>query len=402
MDVFKNSQGKVWYGIHMYPGVAEYRDKNEKPYRVLVLENAIRAMDPTFQARPVFVHHVDDVEQDIDALRGEADGWVVESFYNAADGNHWVKFITVTEKAEEAITKKGWRLSNCYVPKGPMGGKGLWNGVTYEKEIKDGEYEHLAIVPNPRYEQSVILTPEQFKKYNADKALECERIANSKKEKPQMKLKLFKKAKVENELDLAELCVQLNSGRELSIEQMVNELNAVDDKMKKPQLANLNDMVEYGGESMSLNALLEKHKAACNELAELKAAKANIDSPDEDGDSSDDGEAGIELTNVDDDKEAKEKAEDLVEHEEAEMEEKAQNEEDDEKKDDKKADKKEDKKSNASSKPAPTKDELEARRKAKEKADKLRNAHNQASEEPAPLNLSDDRVARGKSRYGSN
>lgn len=186
---------KVYYGLHMAPGVAEYKEPDSKPYRILIGEETIKNMDSTFQGRPVYVQHVDEVN--LDKIQIEADGYVVESFFNSIDGKHWVKFIVVSDKGHEAI-RNGWRLSNSYIPKRFSGG-GLWHGVEYSKEIIDGEYDHLAIVQNPRYDESVILTPEQFKNYNGEKEIELKKIANAKnKETNKMKLNLFKKQKIEN------------------------------------------------------------------------------------------------------------------------------------------------------------------------------------------------------------
>lgn len=362
----KNSKGSVWYGMHFYPGVAEYAEPGKQTYRVFLNEDTIRSMDASFAGRPVFVMHVDEVEQDVDVLRGEADGWVTESFYNASDGKHWCKFIAVSEKAEQAI-KRGFQLSNCYIPKA-FGQGGLWNGVSYAKEITGGEYEHLAIVPNPRYEESVILSPEQFKKYNEDKLVELKRMSNSNKESGFM-LKFFKRAKVENAIDLEGMSVVLpKSTREVTIEQMVNELDAFELAKKEPKIANGDHLVECGGKKMTLNELLEKHKAMNDELEAMKAEKAKNDDPDEVGDPShgDVDESTADVMNDEDEEEKKRKKKEAEEAAEK------------------------------------TKNDLaEAKRVAKEKADKVRNADKNVAPETAVVHMSADRVARGKVRYGS-
>ena len=177
----ENTNGQIFYGIHFYPGVAEYQEPNKAPYRVFLNETTLRQMDSTFAGKPIFVHHVEDVDSKLDNVRAEADGWVSESFFNEADGKHWVKFIIVSERGLQAV-RSGWKLSNAYIPKS-FGPGGLWNGVEYAQQIMNAEYEHLAIVPNPRYEESVILTPEQFKKHNDDLKDELKKIANSKGDK---------------------------------------------------------------------------------------------------------------------------------------------------------------------------------------------------------------------------
>jgi len=86
--------------------------------------------------------------------------------------------LIVSDKAHEAV-KKGWAVSNCYSPT-EYGGGGVYHDIGYQKEVKNGEYEHLAIVPNPRYEEAVIMDPEAFKKYNEGKQQEIQQLKNSK------------------------------------------------------------------------------------------------------------------------------------------------------------------------------------------------------------------------------
>lgn len=215
---FKNNTtgGKIYYGIHFYPGLAQYQDEgSDDPYRVYLNEDTLRKMDPTFAGKPVFVQHVDEVDPVLDNLRGEADGWVVESFFNESDGKHWVKFIVVSDEGERAI-RRGMRLSNAYIPKAFKEGGGLWNGIPYEKEITDGEYEHLAIVDDPRYEESVIKTPEEFKQYNLEQKEELKKLSNSKKG-AKMNFNLFKP-----KLRLDEK-ILMPSGRVISLQKLINE-----------------------------------------------------------------------------------------------------------------------------------------------------------------------------------
>lgn len=346
----KNAKGSVYYGMHFYPGVAQYDEPGKEPFRVFLNEDTLRKMDASFAGRPIFVMHVDEVEADIDLLRKEADGWVVESFYNEADGKHWVKMLICSDKGERAI-KQGMKLSNCYVPK-QFGSGGLWNGVPYDKQVEGGEYEHLAIVPNPRYEESIVLTPEEFRDYNNAKKLELSKIAN---QGDTMKLTFFKRAKVENALDLEETMVQLpKSKREISIAQLVNEADEHEKKKEEPQMANDDHQVEVGDKKMKVselkdayNALVEKHK---NDDADMENAE--------------DKEEPKDVENSEDD-EAKKDAEKLVAHEEKEIE--------------------------------------EAKKKnALEKAKKLANANKKMYENEPDVTFDPfDKVNRGKARYGN-
>lgn len=381
MNKIENTQGKIYYGIHFYPGVAEYQEPGADPYRVFLNENTLRSMDPTFAGKPIFVEHVDEVDPHLDELRKEADGWVIESFFNQADGKHWVKFIVVSEKGDRAI-QAGLKLSNAYVPNGFTQG-GLWNGVTYSKEIISGEYEHLAIVKHPRYEESIILTPEEFKKYNEEKVNELKKLSNSKQGEAQMKLNFFKRSKVENTID-PELCVILpKSGKEMTITQLVNDAD-MKEADKNSGLADMSHKVKmHDGSYCNVGELLEKHKAMCDELATMKETKK--DSEEKESDLSTEGEdvesesspemkddmgedSSGSLEDSEDDEEAKKKALQLAEHEEKEIQ------------------------------------AAKKKNEAKVKAERLKNANLRSNilENEAPtLEMSADRVARGRARYGS-
>lgn len=220
-----NQMPQVWYGRHMSPGVAEYRE-GDKVTRILLNESTIRAMDATFPGKPVYVGHVDSVNP---ATVERADGYVVESFFNEADSCHWVKFLAVTDKAHAAI-RQGYRLSNAYKVKDYRPG-GMSKGVDYTNEVTKGEYEHLALVTDPRYEDSIVLSPSQFKEYNQSRELELRSIANTADVTPALTEKgmlhtmftFFKKTKVENSAEFLETVVKLPvSGKEMTIAECIS------------------------------------------------------------------------------------------------------------------------------------------------------------------------------------
>lgn len=270
--MIKNSSGKIFYGMHFYPGVAEYKSEDEQ-YRLFLNEDTIRKMDASFSGKPVFLDHVDSVEKKVDKLKNQADGWVFESFYNKCDGKHWVKFVAVSEKAINAI-KMGFKLSNSYLPL-EYGPSGIWNGVEYDKEVLNAEYEHLALVDNPRYDESIILDPEQFKKYNLEKE---KQISNSKQENKTMALSFFKKEKVSNEVDYASVLTTLpKSKKELTIEQVINAADEAEMK-KKENKADMNGMVKVNEkEEMKVSDLVNKYNEMVKKMNEYEESKKNED-----------------------------------------------------------------------------------------------------------------------------
>lgn len=302
-------------GLHMCEGVAEYKYPDREPQRILVLENAIKEMDQTYQGCPVFVIHRDKVDVD-DFLNQEPDGIVVRSFYNKADGKHWAEFMTFTDEAENRI-QQGWQLSNAYKPESPGPG-GEWHGVSYDQEVRGGEYEHLAIVPNPRYKESVILTPDQFKAYNSDKEQELLRIANSDDSEQGDDLMFFKRETLKNSKELEQTEVTLpKSKRTMTLLTLVNEADEYELSMKEPQMANMDHLIEHNGKKCNVQQFVAEYDGLANELSELKKKhseegehieRAENEGEDDDGFENEEDKAEREKKE-NDEKAAKEKAE---------------------------------------------------------------------------------------------
>lgn len=374
--MFVNEKGRIWYGLHFYPGVAEYRENGSSPYRVFLNETTIRKMDATFPGRPVFVLHSEDELEgmSVDELKARADGWVIESFFNQADGKHWAKFITVSERADECI-QKGWTLSNAYILRNTSHG-GQWNGVSYDREITDASYDHLAIVPNPRYEESMILSPEDFKRYNEERLSELKKVANDKNEKrnSQMKFKMFKREKVENHADIENLVVTLTkSKKEFVIADALEQLDELmvrnADKPVDSITVKLSDT-----DSMTVGELKKKYMELKNSMDEIMKDKCNEDDEYEE-------EEEEEVVENEEDEEARKKALELAAHEEKEIaERKAKN-----------------KKKNSREL---TIAEQKKKEKDRQKAEALRNAHKKGPEEIS-TEVYASGVEKGKARYGS-
>lgn len=292
-----------FFALHMAEGLAEYKmpDVNDgNPFRVLIKQDVINEMDATFSGCPVYVLHEDDVDlENLDM--SEVDGLVVRSFFNKSDGNNWAEILAITDQCKEAIVQKKWKVSNCHITDEQVGG-GTWQGIKYEYEVKKGHYEHLAVVPNPRYNQSMVLTPEEFAEYNAENDRVLTKLANAaedeeKGDKTMSKVfSLFKREKLKNSDELIQMDVTLpKSGKTVSVEKLFNEADEAEVEKKKnegkPVYANEGHMVKVGEkEEMSVGDLLK----AYNELKE----KSNADS----------------------DEEVIDKAEDIIEHEEEELE----------------------------------------------------------------------------------
>lgn len=322
---------KVYFGMHFYPGVAQYEEPGKAEFRIMLNERTLRQMDETFQGCPVYVRHREQV--DMPNLQQEADGYVVRSFYNEADGKHWVEFMVVSDAGHAAVAQ-GWKLSNAYVPE-ELGPGGTWNAVPYDREVVKGRFEHLALVPDPRYQDSVVLTPAQFRAYNDQQVAHLRRVANSGETRGSTRktlLNFFKKTKVENSDEINEIQVTLEDGRTLTIAELVKIANASDAPEKKappaptsqeekekqgkadepagsaPQMANMEHHVQRGDKTVPLSQLMQEHDKLCGIMDAMSAHHAKLtQSATEDGGEKDAEKPGaaqdadLTATNADED-----------------------------------------------------------------------------------------------------
>ncbi len=383
---FSNSKGEVFYGMHMYPGVCEYNDPKIGTFRVFLNEETIRDMDRTFPGKPIYVDHVAEVPEDIDDMKLEADGYVVDSFYNAADGKHWAKFVMVSKKGLTAI-QQGYRLSNTYIAESYDRG-GRWNHVPYQKQVTKATYEHLALVQSPRYDESVVLTPEEFKSYNERHELDLKRYANEKEKDDEMKFEFFKKEKLSNSSDLALTSVVLpKSGKEYTITRLVNAMDEVEVARTEAPVLDTSLRLKVGESEMTVEELKSAYLALAEEI---KALKEEVDEDlDEDEEYEDDDET---FDNEDDDE-----FDNSDEDEEIEKKKKMKNKADEDDlaaKKKKSEDAKKDKKQNSLS---------PAEKAARARADKLRDAkrqHRMENSSVSKVETRGDQIARGLARYG--
>jgi len=252
---------KRFFGLHFIHGVCAYPSMKKNIY---ISPEVANDMDASFSGKPLFVRHVDDY--DMETLQEDQDGIVIKSFYNPSDGFHWCEFMAMSQDALDKIAA-GWKLSNSYKVKDPHGSGGTYQDVEYDIEVLKGEYHHMALIESPRYDRSIILTPEEFKAHN--QALDEKRILlNNSKDTSQgdnsMSL-FFKKTKVEkldNAKDMESLSVILpKTKKEVTVLQLINEADEKEAKKDEKKYANEADFVKIDDESeMTLGELVAKLK----------------------------------------------------------------------------------------------------------------------------------------------
>ena len=229
------------------PGLVNYEDIGN----VLVQKPCLDKMAQSFIGKPIINEiHKSVIPADF-YKSGKADGIVTRVWYNEQDGWYWGEGIVWDEPTRKNC--RAFAVSCAYTMKDGSDKKGLWHNVPYEGEILDGEYTHLAIVKNPRYEGSRII------------------LCNSKEEGGSMKwniLKWFRKGvEVKNANDLEKAVADID-GVNVPVKELIDTYKAeqveVAEKarLERESADPLDDetVIEIDGAELPLKNLKESYK----------------------------------------------------------------------------------------------------------------------------------------------
>ena len=274
---------QIYYARHMQQGVAKYDSE-----MILVTEDAIKQMMPSFNGKPVYVFHVDEIDLE------NAHGYVTETFYNELDGWVWSKIILTDEVALEAVNK-GWAVSNAYIPTEYSRG-GTHHNVEYDRKILNGDYTHLAIVPNPRYEDACIMSPDDYKAYCMSKKAQLDELKNSKNVNPKKGNLMFFKMKKEevssiDEDTMVEIKNDDGTVTEVSVFEMRDALlNAKKNEAEEEEKINMDAEIDVGDEKMTVKELINRYTKTKKNEADEDKEKSNEDDEKENSEDEDEKE----------------------------------------------------------------------------------------------------------------
>lgn len=189
---------------------------------------------------------------------GKPCGVVSKAFFNEADGKFWAEFLVNDEEAVKKI-EKGWTLSVTY-NFSPIEKNGHFHGVDYDFEVFDPISDHLAIVQNPRYAESIILTPDEFKEYNDNQMRKISQnekgvgmLTKIKSRITGKELSVNEKEKKEKELMETKIVLP-KTKREVSINDLIAE---VDERDWQGMEASLDDFIHIDSVKVTIRELLE-------------------------------------------------------------------------------------------------------------------------------------------------
>ena len=297
---FENAMGRPrkFKVSHLEPGLVKYNDLKDpvtgqrRDMVLLLRKPAIDKMRNSAAGIPVvnWEHKVIPAKMHEMFKKGQADGVVTGSFYNAEDGWDWMEIIAWDQDTIKNCDR-GFQGSCSYHPTELDMKPGMYHNIPYDGEILNGEYEHLAILNNPRYEKSMII---------------CNSLGGTMKK---FWLKLLGKTEAV-EIDGAE--VEMD-GKKVPLEALVNSYKAVKAEEEKVALENslkeLKDdtVVTVDGKEITVKDLKAAHSAVLLKNAADVEAKAKAEADAAAKVEADKKEAEA-LKNAADEKEKEEKA----------------------------------------------------------------------------------------------
>lgn len=137
---------------YIEPGIMSYLNTAEKDVVLLKKETIDRCIHTALQNGLTIRH----VTPDGPIPKDEVVGRITAIRYNEADGWYWADGVIESDYARKLI-KRGWKPSCAYAERAVRlnTAKETYHQFSYDKEITDLEFHHLAIVAAPRYEAAV-------------------------------------------------------------------------------------------------------------------------------------------------------------------------------------------------------------------------------------------------------
>lgn len=136
-------------------GIAHYSDLGD----VLITKETLDKFINTMVGCPVIINHQDITDNNVDKERV---GVISNVWYNPNDGWFYCDGVIWDKQAIDLIKNEGWNVSCAYSfksDKKPV----MYHGKKVDMEFTDGDFQHLAIVKVPRYENAnIVVNSKEF------------------------------------------------------------------------------------------------------------------------------------------------------------------------------------------------------------------------------------------------
>lgn len=125
---------------YLEPGVVKFGDKNLMIY---ISKEAIDRFSYRLKGKPVTIGHIEGIT--------EENAQKVSVGDVAVCPEPGTCIVTINNEEADQKIANGERFSCCWIPI-KWGPAGTWHNVPYDRELVEMDFTHLAIVPDPRYE----------------------------------------------------------------------------------------------------------------------------------------------------------------------------------------------------------------------------------------------------------
>lgn len=142
-------KGRQFVSRFIEPGVAHYQEFGD----VLITKETLDKFINTMVGCPVIIQHKDIDDKNVD---DERVGVVSKVWFNEIDGWFYCEGIIWDKQAIDLVKNQDWNVSCTYDFDSDNQPK-THNGKKIDREFTGGEFLHLALVPNPRYERANIV-----------------------------------------------------------------------------------------------------------------------------------------------------------------------------------------------------------------------------------------------------
>lgn len=156
-DTDDSGKGRHFKSRFIQPGLAGYPGQYGN---ALIRKENLDKFIHTMRKKPVIINHKNNITEK------DKVGEVFNVWFNPDDGWYWCDGVITDKTAQNLIENKKWSVSCSYDFTKYDDEGGEENGIPYDIEFLDGEFSHLAIVNNPRYERANIVFNSKAEKDN--------------------------------------------------------------------------------------------------------------------------------------------------------------------------------------------------------------------------------------------
>lgn len=254
------------------PGIISYEDLDAGT--ILVPRSALDRMRDTFIGKPVVNEdHVDLDPEEAFRIDNESNPQakgIVIGVGTTNDGWDYADLLVWDRETQKNIDEKGYTVSCAYTPTQVDSSPGMWHNISYDEKLIDGEYTHMAIVSNPRYEDVTIYPNSKDKKMKF-KFLKNKSEVDSSAKKKSKKNMADEEKEIPEEMEMESAVIEVN-GEMIPIEEAIAAYKMQKENEVVPMSPE--DTIEIDGETVTVADLIKAVQAGKENVGDPKEIEA--------------------------------------------------------------------------------------------------------------------------------